>query len=305
MVSMDNIFPENTLDPTAGTKEQEYHVERTLGVMGHIRGIARKRKWLFLQIGDEIDSKVSYIRDFYKLPTAPVTHKNGLWAIWSGDGEPTSEAFAEVGELDEMVAAAPPGTFMVAIQEAADLKSTMDEVAKRKAGTPILDAANETWAYTSNIPEYVSDDPVGAFRKIRHRYKAARGDDAPVEIHPSGDIAAVWLGKGTPARPAFPGTQPLPKTNGHTALVDAPPVGVPIGELDAPPPVKPIPVSPFAPGNALNKMGLELYGMSKEEVFSEEFRGYLRRVSDSMHAEAARFDLMKVRAGFDRTYGKK
>lgn len=295
----EDIFPEDKKDPTAGAKEPEYHVERTLGVMGHVRTIAKKRKWLFLQIeaGSTKAGEVSHIREFYKLPNAPVTHQNGMWAIWSGEGEPTVEAFPETDE-NEMAAAASPGT-VVATQEAADLKATMDEVAKRKAGTLILDEANETWAYTSN-----TSSPIG---EIRRRFKA--GASAPFEVHPSGDIAAVWLGKGAPARPAFPAEAGrIP--NGHPAISNghAAPVTPGITQLDgtleapATPAVKPVSVSPFAPGNALNEMGLKLYGMSKEEVFSDDFRAFLKRCSDSLHAEAARFDVAKVRASFDRTY---
>jgi len=353
------IFPEDKTDPTVTGKE--FHVEQTLGVMAHVRVIAKKRKWQFLQIDSadaettkkvtEVGGEVSYIRSFYQLPeTAAVTHKDGVWAVWSGEGEPTTEAFPEYAPVDE----GPGSEFLKGLQARLGIEQKAAEFVKaQEPGEPVKegavalalsplaaedskerlllegesaarnaaykraqsDAAYETssksgqnaWAYSSiHVTDHVA---------MRRRY--GTGNDAVIEMHPSGGIAAIWLGKNAPTRPAFPDVQPAPeglglrKQNGtnindfHAEPMPPVPAAVPtvpapfldsLVPSDLPPPVK---VSGHVPSAALNEMGVKLYGLSKEPLYSAEFRQYLSKVSDSLHAEAARIELSKMRAKLD------
>lgn len=337
MTFPDEIFPEDKIDPTV-SKDVKMSVEETLGVMGHVKAMTRKRKknWRFLVQEDvsanDLDGAANKIREFYELPkSAPVAHQGNVWAVWAGEGGPTAAAFESEPEplavayagpavefeadqtlLAEVLKNAPPGTI---VGEGDHAKTVAMLEAKR---------LRETWAYsTKDIADQAS---------MRERFQVRY--DAPIELDPNGgDVAAIWLGKGAPTRPAFPDVAQLKsdvtKPNGVVppgafssggardgSLCSV--CGEPAGSVlrhghsctgtshtshasevapdDLP---KPVRVSPFVPSAALNDMGLKLYGMSKEPVFNETFRKFLLQVSDSLHAEAARIELTKVRKSFD------
>lgn len=404
----EEIFPEDKIDPTAGTKENEYHVERTLGVVGHVRTIAKKRQWRYLvQEGVRPAEAMQKIRDFYQLPeSALVVYQGDTWAVWSGEGEPSSKAFEpetlpeatpapllrdgigfDVTALDsareyraawplnsgpvhgtfpdeetletrnghspvdpvlaEVAKNAPPGTVLESTQ-AEILKATAENGVQHGWSTNVSDnelrdtkGFTDTWAYSTKTDHLA--DPAS----MRARFKTR--PDAPIETR--GDIAAVWLGEGAPPRAAFPeiGSQPKPPppngidkngrlipvpsgsfssggaTDGSTCSVCGEPLGSVLrpgyscmgpfhtkatspgitqltGDLDTRA-TKPVEVSPHVPSAALNDMGLKIYGLSKNPLFSKDFREYLVRVSDSLHAEAARIELAKVRKNFDSRNG--
>jgi hypothetical protein len=345
------IFPEDKIDPTAGAKEEQYPVERTLGAMGHIRTIAKKRKWQYLSLTGEnvtrqditeAGGEVSFIRKFFSQPdTAAVTHKDGVWAVWSGDGEPTIEAFPEYMPVDQ----GPGSEFLKGLQARLGVEQRAAEYAKAQTpgeptkegavafagGTGLndhsvrdFDAESEATARNAAIKRAESDAAYAAASKMgqdawafsslditnhdamRARYKTRA--DAPIEMHPTGGVAAIWLGDGEPTRPAFPDVQPVgnrlhsERKNGtHDAgthigtppAFPTPPILIPVDQL--PKPAMKAKVSPHAPSAPLNEMGIKFYDLSKETVYSPEFRAWLQRVSDTLHAEAARIELSKMR----------
>jgi len=387
------IFPEDKIDPTV--EHKEFHVEQTLGVMGHVRAIAKKRKWQYLNESEMPEgASISFIRKFYSQPeTAAVTQKDGVWAVWSGEGEPTDDAFPEYTPIDEgpgseflkglqarlgikpgeskegaVVALPPPAPDSVSVQlRAVEAETTARNAAFKRAKDDeayesASKAGQEVWAYSSiKIDDHVA---------MRRRYGTT--NDAVIMMHPSGGIAAIWLGKGAPTRPAFPDVQQAPpglkvpdtgaptthsfpaedegpfpakaqpptgvigailkdaqeRKNGTSNTGHVPPTfpapvgGSPLDEFHAapmppvPPPFidditpsktrpptddlpKPVKVSGHVPSAALNEMGVKLYGMSKEPLYSEKLRQYLANVSDSLHAEAARIELSKMREKLD------
>jgi hypothetical protein len=283
MTFPDEIFPEDKIDPTVAGKDAEMSVEQTLGIVGHVKTSTKKRKnWRYLRqdVSDNLEAAETNIREFYGLPSsATVVHRGSEWAVWAAAGDPTSEAFEPEPEskpeshpiLSEVLKNAPSGT-------ALEIEAGARDAAFGEANAKKIDEKlRETWAYsTNNVEDLVA---------MRERYGA--GPDAPVEMHTKGDIAAIWLGKGPPTRPAFPGESSVPakvsqSTNGNGASS-----------------VIPVKVSPFAPAAALNDMGIKFYALSKEPLFTDGFRKFLLQVSDSLHAEAARMELSKVRQTFD------
>jgi len=342
------IFPEDKLDPTAGTKEQEYHVERTLGVIGHVRSIAKKRKWQYLKIEavEAVADPAAHVRSFYKLPeTAVVAHKEDTWAVWSGEGEPTDEAFPEYEAIDEgpgseflkglqarlkieksaaeyTKPSEPPREGSVALAGGSGLNDHLDDPGRnrdfaaegeRSSRNAAYKRAESDAAYEASVK---TDQEAWAYSTVdisnhdamRLRYKTR--ENAPIATHPSMDIAAIWLGKGTPTRPAFPDVQPAPsglKTNGGplpngTSLKDFTPITPhvthpnPTNDRDLPAPPK---VSPHVPSAPLNELAIKLYYLSKEPLYTAEFRAWALRVSDSLHAEAARIELNAMRSKLD------
>jgi hypothetical protein len=335
------IFPEDKIDPTAGAKEEQYPVERTLGVMGHVRVIAKKRKWQFLHESQMPEGSstpngssgaVTFIRKFYSQPeTAAVTHKDGVWAVWSDEGEPTTEAFPEYTPVDEgpgseflkslqarlgqkpseptkegSVAALPAAPYrdLAAEGEATARTAAFKRVESDEAYETASKAGQEAWAFSSiKINDHAA---------MRRRYGTS--NDAVIEMHPTGRLAAIWLGKSTPTRPAFPDVQPVAaaavsyqpvpeytrheQKNGNNGGPTPPAFPAPIGSTDEQLPL-PVKVSGHAPSAALNQMGVKLYGLSKEGIYSPQFREWLQRVSDGLHAEAARIELGLMRAKLD------
>jgi hypothetical protein len=336
------IFPEDKIDPTAGAKEEQYPVERTLGTMGHIRTIAKKRKWQYLnesEMPEGSSTAVSYIRKFYSQPeTAAVTHKDGVWAVWSDEGEPTTEAFPEYTAIDE----GPGAEFLKSLQARLGVEQKAAEFVKAQtpseptkegsvAALPVApyrdlaaesevtarnaaiqrakdNAAYEAASKTDQEAWAYSTIDVSNYDAMRLRYGAR--NDAPIVPHPDQDIAAIWLGKGAPTRPAFPFAQPV---NGHvthpvptsdnntgsTPPTFPAPVGPTIPAEQLPRPVARAKVSPHVPSAPLNEMGIKFYDLSKEGAYSAEFRAWLLQVSDVLHAEAARIELAKMREKLD------
>jgi hypothetical protein len=92
------IFPDDRPDPTIDPKKSEMPVEDTLAIVNHVRVVARKRAaWRYLAIelneGENVNPEKT-IREKYEAPdTALVVHQGNTWAVWTGEGEPTSEAF--------------------------------------------------------------------------------------------------------------------------------------------------------------------------------------------------------------------
>ena len=350
------IFPEDKIDPTAGAKEEQYPVERTLGVMGHVRAIAKKRKWQYLnesEMPEGSSTAVTFIRKFYKQPeTAAVTHKDGIWAVWSGEGEPTDDAFPEYEPIDQ----GPGSEFLKGLQARLGIEKRAEEFVKaqtpsepQKEGAVAFasssglndhdirdfDAESEATARAAAFKRVASEESyetaskagqeAWAFSSINiydhaaMRRRFGTGHDAVIEMHPTGRLAAIWLGKSKPTRPAFLDVQPAPEglhKNGTlpngTNLDDfhaapMPPVPPPFIDDITPsktrPPTddlpRPVKVSGHVPSAALNEMGVKLYGMSKEHLYSEKLRQYLANVSDSLHAEAARIELGKMREKLD------
>jgi hypothetical protein len=357
-----DIFPEDRIDPTAGTKETEYHVERTLGVIGHVRGIAKKRHWRYLrQEGVPAREAFVKIREFYELPeNAPVVCLKDDWAVWAGEGEPSGPAFEQEPHygtfpdeetletrnghsavdpiLAEVLKNAPPGTVLsagdekvVIAIEAGEREAALKEAANAKHAKKIDETLQETWAYsTKDIADHSA---------MRARYGARA--DAPIVTDQSGDIAAIWLGKGAPPRAAFPnpeidamsrrlaahGFVSSKPTNGFVEEARrlsegvregrlCPVCGEPKGSVLRPGVsctgeshpnaldyTAPPDVSPHVPSAALNDMGLKIYRLSRNVLFTVPFREYLLKVSDSLHAEAARMELAKVRKNFDSRNG--
>lgn len=164
----------------------------------------------------------------------------------------------------------------------------------------------KNWRFLQNT-ENLSDEQMAA--KIRDLF------DLPntARIFEKDNTWAAWIGEGTPdANPFGSDEAPEPDAVVLKAIVEEAPPGTVLsvaGDLtksrngsshttpDLPQKVK---VSPHVPSAALNDMGLRLYAMSKEQVYSEPFRKFLLQVSDAIHAEASKIDLVKVRASYDR-----
>jgi hypothetical protein len=261
------VFPEDPTDPTVKKDREKMTVNETLGAMGHIKASTRSRKWRFMTGQDVTEEK---IRAAYDLPeTAQVVRRGVEWAVWSGDGEPTSDPFegqdtitvpspAPDDGLGQLIAA---GVSPEAVKAVFGATSTSEILESRK----MYGQENDVWAYSSNVD--------GALQ-LRKRYERP---DAPIAEHPTGGIYAIWLGDGPPTRPAFPG-----------AAVKSS--------------VKPEPVkSATIPENALHDAGLKLYKMSCDPVFSvdEQLRRKLLQMSDILHAEAARFEVARIRAALE------
>jgi len=98
-------------------------------------------------------------------------------------------------------------------------------------------------------------------------------------------IAAVWVGEGLPTKPAFPTTRLRAGRDSEPTTKDQPFRRVKVTSV---------------PESALHEMGLQLYSMSKEDVFSVSLRAVLLEMSNALHAEAGKIETARVRAVFDR-----
>jgi hypothetical protein len=283
-----DIFPEDTTDPTVDPKKFDMSVEETLGIVGHVRAATRKRPaWRKLKIehadprleGGNVTPKELICRT-YELPeTAPIVRQDDIWAVWAGDGEPTCPAFDQ--EEEETVspvqvrAQVDRNVETVAMLEAGERTIALDEASRKANAERINSALKETWAYsTKDIGDHVA---------LRSRHRAKPG--AIIEKHPNGDIEAIWLGIGSPSRPAFP------------ELRAREPAPMPFQDVNANGNSR-VKVS-SVPETTLHDMGLKLYGLSQEQVFSEKTRSILLRISDELHAEASKIETARVRKNFD------
>jgi hypothetical protein len=96
------------MDPTTAHEKKDFPVERTLGIVGHIRGVTRNRLWRYIKeeallaSDRNVETAISpgaafyavAVRAFYAVDlAAPVEHQGDTWAVWTGTGEPDSPAF--------------------------------------------------------------------------------------------------------------------------------------------------------------------------------------------------------------------
>jgi hypothetical protein len=317
----DEIFPQDKLDPTVSP--QDMSVERTLGVMSHVKAMTSKRRtgpqWRYQVIEprpdhEDDESQPHTIRRTYGLPdTAFVANRGTEWAVWTGAGKPETDPFetfeeppapapdallaavlASAPEGTGATTAAPQGTLSPAAKKEADERMAAYESARLARLGAALQPSMDKWSYWTEGELTAS--------ALRTHFET-RGD-APFILHPGGDIAAVWRGKGEPTRQAFP--DPIKFEPATTPKEPAPMPFQGIrqieGDLDgyvgpAPEPVK---VFKHAPSAALNEMGVKLYGLSQEPLYAEGFRKFLLQVSDALHAEAAKIELAKMRERMSR-----
>lgn len=319
----DEIFPQDKLDPTVSP--QDMSVERTLGVMSHVKAVTSKRRtggqWRYLRVdpnSEPILDVARKVRETYGIPyPAPVVCQGDEWAVWTGEGEPTRPAFetfeeppapapdallaavlASAPEGTGATTAAPQGTLSPAAKKEADERMAAYESARLARLGAALQPSMDKWSYWTEGELTAS--------ALRTHFET-RGD-APFILHPGGDIAAVWRGKGEPTRQAFPDPikfetattpkEPAPMPFQGIRQIEGDLNGYVTGEL----PVEPVPVKVFkhAPSAALNEMGVKLYGLSQEPLYAEGFRKFLLQVSDSLHAEAAKIELAKMRERMSR-----
>jgi hypothetical protein len=270
------VFPEDTLDPTVSG--QKMSVEQTMGTVGYLRGITRKRSnWRFLVQNDPFPGSraegAEKIRKTYGLPeTAPVRNHGKEWAVWAGKGEPDFEPF----ETPDTV----PAEAMAGMQE---LVEALPEVAKQIVDVfvPSPSPAISTPPVPARGWEYSSKAPLTA-EALRER-KQARAD-APVVFSQSRKMAAIWVGEGDPtSRAIFPDVPPIVA---QELVVD---------------PEKPSLVADSdTPESALHETGMQLYRLSEDPVYSEPLRKFLLSASNAMHAEAAKITVAIAREQFGK-----
>jgi hypothetical protein len=195
------IFPVDKTDPTVTTEgpKKDFPVERTLGIVGHLKTYARSRLWRYVNKEVPGMGPGSIGRDaclFFDLdskrPTAFDIGTN-TWAVWAGDGPPDCEPFETYAPETEKVAADETTTCVgdVKVPPAGSVQVTMgdgtrkwmapkelQETIAKQVGTErakeILDAVNEPSDTTRRVavgprpPVYSVRDTFQRIKELEH-----------------------------------------------------------------------------------------------------------------------------------------
>jgi len=299
----DNIFPVEKLDATI--KSQDVSVEETLGMVGHVRALTRKRnQWRYVNVEEPIrfppskpgeepryltkeNASAVTVREFFELPvTAAVYHNGHSWAAWAGKGDPTTDAF----EKDEPI-----------VTEGVTTSSITQEIAERwardsgnskdvdaQASRPRLAAelvAGKT-AETGNASETGNTRETGNAWYYSSKILTARelrahfgfSAEAPFQLNQQGDIAAVWSGTAPPGKDAFPVVSTI-RTESRSEARER--------EVDL-----------LNPEDELHAIAMRLFELSERNVdnwYGVVLRDQLLPLSDQLHAHASRVTIARKR----------
>jgi hypothetical protein len=229
-----------------------------------------------------------------------------------------------------------------ALKEAAARMAAYERARAGRIGKP--DVSKETWAYSTNLPPTAeaieamrerygasADAPIeqhpdgdivaiwlgkgapprSAFPEVQrapagllripdtgtvtvHSFPVEGEGPFPANTNPVPGVIGALLQDARDARDA--------KANGGNGNVTTP---APAPAMTEPPPDLPKKVKIIVPETTLHDMALRLYGMSQESCFNEPLRKFLLHVSDSLHAEAGKLEVAKVRSNFNQRYGAK